>query len=72
MDMITREDTAPRHCVECGNPIVHRRKTAFYCSGKCREIHNVRKRREARFEMKNAAPPKCTAPCTATEGAQET
>jgi predicted nucleic acid-binding Zn ribbon protein len=44
-----------RHCVECGKPIVHRRMTALYCSGKCREIHNAGKRRQARHEMKNAA-----------------
>jgi predicted nucleic acid-binding Zn ribbon protein len=72
MNMSTGEETALRHCAECGNPIIHRRRTAFYCSGKCREIHNVRKRREARYEMKNAAPPKCAAMCTTTEGAQET
>ena len=38
--------------------IVHRRTTALYCSGKCRELHNARKRREAR-ELKNAAQPAC-------------
>jgi predicted nucleic acid-binding Zn ribbon protein len=46
------EGTA-RRCVECGKPIVHRRVTAFYCSGKCRELHNARKRREARHVPKD-------------------
>jgi predicted nucleic acid-binding Zn ribbon protein len=54
-----------RHCVECGKPIVHRRMTALYCSGKCRESYNARKRRQARYEMQarpdmnDAAPPMC-------------
>jgi predicted nucleic acid-binding Zn ribbon protein len=45
----------PRHCVECGKPVVHRRTTALYCSGKCRELYNARKRRRVRTEMKEAA-----------------
>jgi predicted nucleic acid-binding Zn ribbon protein len=44
-----------RLCVECGKPIVHRRTTAFYCSGKCRELHNARKRQQTRNAMKEAA-----------------
>jgi predicted nucleic acid-binding Zn ribbon protein len=51
-------------CIECGNPIVHRRTTALYCSGKCRELYNARKRRQARSDMKDAAQPACT-PATA-------
>jgi predicted nucleic acid-binding Zn ribbon protein len=51
-------------CIECGKLIVHRRTTALYCSGKCREIHNALKRRQARSEMKDAAQPACT-PATA-------
>ena len=49
----------PRHCVACGKQIFHRRMTALYCSGKCREIHNARKRRQARSEMKEAARAVC-------------
>jgi predicted nucleic acid-binding Zn ribbon protein len=52
-----KESGDPRHCVECGKPIVHRRITALYCSGKCREIHNARKRRDARYEMTEAMQP---------------
>jgi predicted nucleic acid-binding Zn ribbon protein len=59
----------PHHCVECGKPIVRRRTTALYCSGKCREIHNARKRRQARHEMKNAAQVVCA---QETERAPET
>lgn len=47
------EEGAQRHCVECGKQIVHRRVTALYCSGKCREMHNARKRRQARSETKD-------------------
>ena len=48
---------SPRHCLECGKLIVHRRITAFYCSGKCREIHNAQRRRLAREEAKITLPP---------------
>jgi predicted nucleic acid-binding Zn ribbon protein len=51
-------------CVECGKPVMRRRSTALYCSGKCREIHNARKRRQARTEMKAEAQP-AAAPATA-------
>jgi predicted nucleic acid-binding Zn ribbon protein len=44
-----------RLCVECGKPIVNRRTTAFYCSGKCRELHNARKRQQARIALKDDA-----------------
>jgi predicted nucleic acid-binding Zn ribbon protein len=54
------ETGQPRHCVECGKPIIHRRTTALYCSGKCRENHNAGKRRQARSEMKEAAQALCT------------
>jgi len=47
---------SPRHCLECGKLIAHRRITALYCSGKCREIHNAKKRRQAREEVKNGEP----------------
>jgi predicted nucleic acid-binding Zn ribbon protein len=47
----------PRRCIECEKPIVRRRTTALYCSGKCREIYNARKRRQARQEMKEAVQP---------------
>jgi len=47
----------PRHCLECGKPIIHRRSTAFYCSGKCREAYNANKRRLARENTKKTAPP---------------
>jgi predicted nucleic acid-binding Zn ribbon protein len=46
------EEGTVRRCVECGKPIVHRRVTALYCSGKCRELHNARKRRQARHATK--------------------
>jgi predicted nucleic acid-binding Zn ribbon protein len=46
-----------RLCVECGKPIMHRRTTAFYCSGKCRELHNARKRQQARVALKDAVEP---------------
>jgi predicted nucleic acid-binding Zn ribbon protein len=46
------EPGTARGCVECGKPIVHRRVTALYCSGKCRELHNARKRRQARHATK--------------------
>ena len=46
------EGNNPRYCVACGKPIVHRRVTALYCSGKCRELHNAQKRRKARHETK--------------------
>jgi len=46
----------PRHCLECGKPIIHRRITALYCSGKCREIHNAQKRRQIRNDAKDNAP----------------
>jgi hypothetical protein len=36
------------------------RTTELYCSGKCREIRNARKRRQERSDMKDAAPPACT------------
>ena len=50
----------PRRCLECGKPIVHRRVTALYCSGKCRELHNARRRRQARCEETNdGTPPVC-------------
>lgn len=56
--MKTRAETGDaRWCIECGKQILHRRMTALYCSGKCREIYNARKRRQARSEMKNAAEP---------------
>jgi predicted nucleic acid-binding Zn ribbon protein len=42
------QEGSARRCVECAKPIVHRRVTALYCSGKCRELHNARKRRQAR------------------------
>src|SRR5215813_601787 len=50
------EANHPRHCLECGKPIVHRRITALYCSGKCREIHNAQKRRQARNNATGAPP----------------
>jgi predicted nucleic acid-binding Zn ribbon protein len=54
MDMKAgEEEGAARRCVECGKPIVRRRVTALYCSGKCRELHNARKRRQARSETKD-------------------
>src|SRR5215471_5800611 len=53
-------DRNARHCLQCGKPIVHRRITAFYCSGKCREIHNAQRRRIAREEAKTDAPPTAT------------
>jgi predicted nucleic acid-binding Zn ribbon protein len=53
----------PRHCLECGKPIVRRRITALYCSGKCREIHNAQKRRQARHDAMDA-PPTISAPET--------
>jgi predicted nucleic acid-binding Zn ribbon protein len=56
-----------RHCVACGKLIVHRRMTALYCSGKCREIHNARKRRDARRDTKNAAQPMSPAASNAAE-----
>jgi predicted nucleic acid-binding Zn ribbon protein len=46
-----------RHCLECGKPIIRRRITALYCSGKCREIHNAQKRRQVRHDTIDAAPP---------------
>jgi predicted nucleic acid-binding Zn ribbon protein len=49
------EEDNPRRCVECGKPILHRRVTALYCSGKCRELHNAQKRRQARLEEMNSA-----------------
>lgn len=59
--MKAEEKAGPaRHCLECGKPIVHRRVTALYCSGKCRERHNALKRRQARNgEAKKGAPPVC-------------
>lgn len=45
----------PRHCLECGKLIARRRVTAVYCSGKCREIHNAKKRRQAREDAKNGS-----------------
>jgi hypothetical protein len=53
------EASDPRQCLECGKLIVHRRVTALYCSGKCREIHNAQKRRQARHDTKNPQPPTC-------------
>jgi predicted nucleic acid-binding Zn ribbon protein len=50
------EATHPRHCLECGKPIVHRRITALYCSGKCREIHNAQKRRQVRHDTIDTLP----------------
>jgi predicted nucleic acid-binding Zn ribbon protein len=47
----------PRLCVECGKPIIYRRTTAFYCSGKCRELHNAHKRQQARIALKDTAQP---------------
>jgi predicted nucleic acid-binding Zn ribbon protein len=53
------KEAAPRPCVECGKPIVHRRVTALYCSGKCRELHNALKRRQARHETQEATEAVC-------------
>jgi predicted nucleic acid-binding Zn ribbon protein len=47
------EEGVARRCVECTKPIVHRRVTALYCSGKCRELRNARKRRQARHATKD-------------------
>jgi predicted nucleic acid-binding Zn ribbon protein len=49
----------PRQCLECGKLIVHRRITALYCSGKCREIHKAEKRRRVRGDMKDVPPGTC-------------
>jgi Uncharacterized protein containing a Zn-ribbon (DUF2116) len=49
----------PRHCVKCGKPIVHRRVTALYCSGKCRELYNAHKRRQARSDTKDVTEAVC-------------
>jgi predicted nucleic acid-binding Zn ribbon protein len=46
-----------RHCLECGKPIIHRRITAVYCSGKCREVHNAKKRRLAHEDTEDVSPP---------------
>jgi predicted nucleic acid-binding Zn ribbon protein len=53
------EEAATRRCVECGKPIVHRRVTALYCSGKCRELHNALKRRQARHGTKEVTQAVC-------------
>jgi hypothetical protein len=53
------EEDNPRRCVECGKPILHRRVTALYCSGKCRELHNAQKRRQARYEAKDVTEAVC-------------
>jgi predicted nucleic acid-binding Zn ribbon protein len=53
------EEGRPRRCVACGKPIVHRRVTALYCSGKCRELQNARKRRQARHETKDVMQAAC-------------
>jgi predicted nucleic acid-binding Zn ribbon protein len=55
--------------MECGKPIVRRRTTALYCSGKCREIHNARKRRKTGDETQEAALGACA---PETERAPET
>jgi hypothetical protein len=57
----TRESNT-RHCLQCGKPIVHRRITALYCSGKCREIHNANKRRLTPGEEEKTPSPPAHAP----------
>jgi len=54
-----REASNLRYCLECGKPIVHRRITALYCSGKCREIHNAQKRRQVHNDTKDGPPATC-------------
>jgi hypothetical protein len=46
----------PRRCLECGKPVVRRRITALYCSGKCRERHNARKRQQTRYHAEEVMP----------------
>jgi predicted nucleic acid-binding Zn ribbon protein len=53
------EASHPRQCLQCGKLIVHRRITALYCSGKCREIHNAHKRRRVRGDTKDVPSPAC-------------
>jgi len=69
------EASDPRLCLQCGKRIVHRRVTALYCSGKCREIHNAQKRRQIRQDAKEAPPgisqPELNTPFRDTEGESE-
>jgi predicted nucleic acid-binding Zn ribbon protein len=53
------EASNARQCLQCGKLIVHRRITALYCSGKCREIHNAQKRRQVRDDTTAVSPGPC-------------